>query len=137
MAFLIRAFLRTVCAFAVCTIYVLPSTVRLVADVGHTIDHVVEDGNRRNGRPTRATMVHSHDGSTHGHRVAVGQLLESADRSDDDDRAASLFVVLGSHLPNDGPAISFAVETDAQAPPEAESTAASESILPPLPPPRT
>lgn len=136
MAFLIRAFLRTLCAMAVCTIYVLPSTVRLAADVGHTIDHVIEDGNRRNGRSAPAATVHTHDGSTHGHRVAVGQLLETADQSEEDDRAASLFVTLGNHLPIGGPELTFGRAADALPRPEPGSPAGSEPILPPLRPPR-
>jgi hypothetical protein len=115
---------------------VLPSTARLVADVGHTLAHVIEDGNRRNGRSSSATMVHTHDGSTHSHRIGIGQLLESADRADDDEPTAAVLVIMSSHLPIDAPALRFASHRDVRPTPEARTPKPSATVLPTVPPPR-
>jgi hypothetical protein len=124
--------------------YALPTAVGFASQLGHDLEHLVEEvrGLEADGPPAvddagPAGFVHAHGAGAHGHSEGLGKLLVAAQQTEEHhDDAAVTPLELTGHLPAvRGSAL--VVVADASLVTRAPMAAATgPSLPPPLPPPR-
>ena len=143
----IRNLLRAAFSLAVGAAYALPLTVGIASQVGHELDHYLDE--LRGVEPATAQgvvgvsgtgqgFVHAHgEVDAHAHEGGVGKLLVAAEHTEQQQSDAVVVALeLVGHVPSASASVLHFAANAARTWPAPAASASAVTLRPPLPPPR-